>query len=442
MSSSEYREAPDTIVTLNPEPMAPGRDMTLQPLQSQNTVVPSSDTAGVPSVPLWAAEPLVLRARRVAQVAAVHAEAVDREARFPAEAIAAAKAEGLLGVLAPVELGGEGASFAQVAEVCYALGQACASTAMIYAMHQVKVACVVRHMGDSAWHQGFIRRLAAEQRLLASSTTEGKAGGDVRNSAAAVQGAAQDDGRIRLDRDASVISYGAHADGLVTVARRDPDAVSSDQVLLVLERGDYSLALTQTWDTLGMRGTCSTGFALQAEADRAQIMPAPYELIHSRTMVPAAHLFWSSAWAGVAAGAVERARRFTRKAARSAGGQTPPAAAYVAKAQASLRALIALIAAASARFAAIADDHEALGDLSFQAAINLLKVDASELAVTTVMSALRAAGLSGYRNDSEASLGRHLRDVLSAPIMINNDRILANLAASSLMAETPDTLFS
>ena len=44
------------------------------------------------------------------------------------------------------------------------------------------------------------------------------------------------------------------------------------------------------------------------------------------------------------------------------------------------------------------------------------------------MSAMRACGLSGYRNDGEFSVGRHLRDVLSSPIMINNDRILANVA--------------
>ena len=40
---------------------------------------------------------------------------------------------------------------------------------------------------------------------------------------------------------------------------------------------------------------------------------------------------------------------------------------------------------------------------------------------------MQACGLSGYRNDGEFSIGRHLRDVLSSPIMINNDRILANV---------------
>jgi acyl-CoA dehydrogenase len=37
-------------------------------------------------------------------------------------------------------------------------------------------------------------------------------------------------------------------------------------------------------------------------------------------------------------------------------------------------------------------------------------------------------------------MGRHLRDVLSSPIMINNDRILANAATSTLMSGIPASL--
>jgi acyl-CoA dehydrogenase len=69
-----------------------------------------------------------------------------------------------------------------------------------------------------------------------------------------------------------------------------------------------------------------------------------------------------------------------------------------------------------------------------------LKVEASELAVATVMSTMRACGLSGFRNDGDFSVGRQLRDVLSAPLMINNDRILTNIASASLMSAVPATL--
>ena len=53
------------------------------------------------------------------------------------------------------------------------------------------------------------------------------------------------------------------------------------------------------------------------------------------------------------------------------------------------------------------------------------------------MGALRACGLSGYRNDGESSIGRQLRDVLSSPLMINNDRIVSSLASPALMAPVP-----
>jgi acyl-CoA dehydrogenase len=378
------------------------------------------------------------RARRVAAIAEQYAVEVDRDARVPTEAIAAAKAERLFGVLAPRALGGEGATHADVVEACFILGQACASMAMIYAMHQVKAACVVRHGRGAAWHEAFLARLTEDQMLLASSTTEGKSGGAVRTSDSAIVDLGS---RIRLERDASVISYGEAADGLVTTARRSPDAAPSDQVLLVLERGDYSLARTGGWDTLGMRGTVSAGFALRAEADPAQILPHPYSRIHAESMVPSAHLFWSATWAGIAAGAVERARRLMRKAIRT-DGKPPPAVAHLANAMAALRAMRALIATTTARFESVKDDPAALTALDFQSAITLLKVDASELAVQAVTHALRACGLSGYRNDGEASLTRQMRDVLSAPIMINNDRILADLATTSLVAELPQTICS
>ena len=223
----------------------------------------------------------------------------------------------------------------------------------------------------------------------------------------------------------------------MTTARRSADAAGADQVLVVFLKQDYTLEQQIGWDALGMRGTCSAGFKLVAAAASEQILPVAYEEIHACTMMPVAHLLWSSAWAGIAAAAVERTRAFVRKARHRAEGVLPPGAAHLTRANASLLTLRSLIAGALRRFELIADDPIALESVDFQTAMNLLKVNASELAVATVMSAMQACGLSGYRNDGEFSLGRHLRDVLSAPIMINNDRILANLGTASLMTGVP-----
>jgi acyl-CoA dehydrogenase len=380
---------------------------------------------------------LAARAEKVAAVAAKHAAAVDRESRFPAEAIAAARAERLLGAAVPREFGGEGASIADVVDVCYVLGRACASTAMIYAMHQTKVACIARHGRGSAWHQLLMRRICNEQMLLASSTTEGERGGDVRNSSAPIE---RRDSRIALQRLATVISYGEDADGIVTTARRSRDTGSADQVLVVFLKQDYTLERQLGWDALGMRGTCSAGFKLTASGASEQILPESYDEIHARTMMPVAHLMWSGAWAGIAAAAADRTRAFVRKATQRADGELPPGAAHLTRAIASLQKLRNLVAGALQRFEQAADDPVALESVDFQSGMNLLKVNASELAVATVMSAMQACGLAGYRNDGEFSIGRHLRDVLSSPVMISNDRILGNLAMASLLSGAPASL--
>jgi acyl-CoA dehydrogenase len=379
----------------------------------------------------------VQRTTAVAAAAATEAEAVDRDARFPQAAIDSARQQRLLGVQIPQQFGGDGATIFDTTDMCYTLGRSCSSTAMIFAMHQTKVACLVRHGAGSSWHETLMRRVASEQMLLASSTTEGQNGGNIRSSAAAVERAGAD---ISLLRNATVISYGAQADGIVTIARRANDAAASDQVLLALTKENYTLERSLEWETLGMRGTCSAGFELKATAAAEQVFPEAYEKIHAQTMTPVAHLCWSSVWAGIAAAAVERAQLFIRKAARGAGGQMPPAAAHYTSAKMALTKLRAVITASLDSYAAHEHDERALSSLDFQSQINLLKVEASELAVSTVMHAMRACGLSGYRNDGDFSVGRHLRDVLSAPIMINNDRILANIATASLMSGVPASL--
>jgi acyl-CoA dehydrogenase len=360
---------------------------------------------------------------------------VDRDLRFPKEAFAAIREQNLLGILVPPELGGEGCDIGDVLDVCYRLGQACSSTGMIYAMHQVKVACLVRHGHGSPWQQNLLRRLASKQLLMASSTTEGQAGGNIRSSEAPIVYHA--DARISLERQATCISYGEAADGIVTTARRSTDAPASDQVLAVFLKDDYSLEAILPWDTLGMRGTCSSGYVLRASGCHEQILPVSYDKIHTQTMVPSAHLMWSSVWAGIAASAVDCAQSFIRTSARKSNGALPSGAPHFVKAKSALSVLRNLITSSLRQYAAMAHDEVGLSSFDFQNQIALLKVEASELAVSIVLESMRACGLAGYRNDSQFALGRHLRDILSSPIMINNDRILANATAASLVSAVP-----
>ena len=91
------------------------------------------------------------RVARVAAVAALHADAVDEAGRFPVEAMTAMREERLLGAWLPVELGGLGATLQQITDACEAFGERCASAGMVFAMHQIQVASLMRHTSESPY---------------------------------------------------------------------------------------------------------------------------------------------------------------------------------------------------------------------------------------------------------------------------------------------------
>ena len=248
---------------------------------------------------------------------------------------------------------------------------------MIFAMHQIMVAILVRHGMDSAWHRELMRQLLDEQLLIASSTTEGQGGGDLRTSVCAVERSGD---RFTLTKDATVMSYGAQADAILTTARRSADAPPTDQVLVATAS---SAIISSSRFRIGRRSGCAGPAALascsKAAAAAEQVLPEAYAAIQMHTMMPVAHLTWSSVWAGIAAGAVERARRFVRIAARRSGGQLPPGAAHLTRAGLSLRSLRGTIASALRRFEAAGTGSDQLELMDFQNAMNLLKVNASEI---------------------------------------------------------------
>ena len=100
------------------------------------------------------------------------------------------------------------------------------------------------------------------------------------------------------------------------------------------------------------------------------------------------------------------------------------------------------IESALRRFEDAHGDADTIGSVGFCVMLNNLKVTVSDMAVDIVRRALAIVGLAGYRNDTPFSLGRPLRDVLSAPLMIGNDRILANTAKLLLVQKGSGQLMS
>ncbi|MDB5337990.1 MAG: acyl-CoA dehydrogenase protein [Planctomycetaceae bacterium] len=365
-------------------------------------------------------------------VLAEYAAEVDRDARFPAESMAALSRAKLLSAYVPTEYGGMGLNILQIAKICEALGQYCGSSAMIYAMHCIQVACVVHHGQESAYFRQYLRRLVEEQRLMASATTEIGTGGDLTSSICAVE---IEMDAFTLTKKAPVISYGEYADDILVTCRRSADAQASDQVQVLVRRGKYKAEPLSTWDTMGFRGTCSSGFTLTAIGAAEQVLPTPFSEILSQTMHPYSHIVWGALWSGIAGDAVNRARAFVRAEARKTPGETPICAIRLAEVDQVLQEMRHNVLSLTREYQDLlnAGCPDLFHGFGFSIRTNNLKVSCSQRIVQIVGGALLICGISGYRNDSKFSLSRHLRDSYGAALMVNNDRI-TKLNATMLMA--------
>lgn len=375
------------------------------------------------------------RLQRIArEVAAPNAADVDSRSRFPQETLDALREARLLAAPVPKELGGAGCGVVELTQLCCTLAKACGSSAMVLAMHYVQVACLVRHSNGAEFFRAYLQELAERQYLLASMTSENGTFGEMRTSICAVR---SENGRFTLEKDATTGSYCAQADAILVTARRAPDAAGTDQVLALVNRRDCQLTQTGTWDAMGMRGTCSPGFRLEAHAAEEQIVPVSFADIAAQTMVPYSHVLWSSLWWGIAADAVARAADLVRGSARRNPGMVPPNAAPLAQVSADLQAMrhnwLAIAADLDELEAQGAEARKQLNSIGWSLKLNHLKLGASEAAPRIVHQALQVIGILGYKNDTPYSVGRHYRDVLSASLMVSNARIASKNASMLLV---------
>ena len=307
---------------------------------------------------------------------------------------------------------------------------------MVFAMHQIQVVTIVRHLEDAPWFEEYLRQLAAEQRLIASVTSEVGTGGDMGRSIAAVTPTPAD-GAYAFEKQAPTVSYGSHADDLFVTLRRAPDAEPGDQVVVLARKEQVTLEQTGTWDPLGMRGTCSPGFVVRATLRAEQILPTPFSRVMAESMVPVSHILWSHLWLGIATDAFDRARAFVRAAAKQQPGEPPPAALRLSHLMSELSLLRAEVGSALREFVEASEEpgRERLSTMACALRFNNLKIAASEQAPRVCQGALGVCGIMGFKNDTPFSVGRHLRDTMSACLMVANERIHQTNASLLLIAK-------
>jgi acyl-CoA dehydrogenase len=299
-------------------------------------------------------------------------------------------------------------------------------------MHSIQVACLARHAPPLTFER-LVPELLRGDLLLANANSELGLAGERRSSVCALERAP---GGYRLEKQASTVSYGEYADGVLATARRDPDAVAGDQVLAICLPPGLTVTPTGVWDTLGMRGTCSRPCRLSATLAADEVID-DYPTVFSRTSLPVSAVLLSAVWRGLAEAGARRAHTAVRAQARGLRAHTPDAppptsALRLAELGVVLHQLREVVAGGARDYERVKDSPE-VATLQFSGRMDNLKLSASTLVNDVVGRAMFICGLAGYANTSPVSLGRISRDAASAPLMVNNDRALMAAAQSLLI---------
>ena len=152
-----------------------------------------------------------------------------------------------------------------LAEACEALGEACASSAMVFLMHSVTAATIAAGGGDAA--EDVLRGMAAGELLGTLAFSERGTGAHF--YAPELQ-AVRSNGGVRVSGRKSFVTSGGEADVYLLLVQGESEG-SADAFLL---RGDQpGLGFSGSWEGMGMAGNSSVGMELEDVelADAARI---------------------------------------------------------------------------------------------------------------------------------------------------------------------------
>jgi alkylation response protein AidB-like acyl-CoA dehydrogenase len=327
----------------------------------------------------------------VLDVAAEHAVSVDRDGRFPEEAIDSLRDSGLLGLTLPVSIGGLDGSPADFLSVSQALASRCASTAMIYLMHicaaQVTLAATpgadpaaLRSMADGT----NLSTLAFSERgsrshFWAPVSRAEEAGPDV----------------VRVSASKSFVTSAGHADGYVVSTLSAAATTPMESTIYYVLSGDLGLTVAGAWRGLGMRGNASAPMVLdgvELGAERALTAPGKGLDMMLGVVLPAFQVGTAAVAVGIAEAAVQATTTHV----------TNTRLEHMNSSLADLPTLRAQIARmrietdrARAHLGAVLDSLETPGPAT-QLMVLEAKAAATEAAVTVTDLAMRTCGGAGF----------------------------------------------
>ena len=177
---------------------------------------------------------------------------VDRDHRFPREAIDAAAQSGLLGVLIPRRYGGAGLDALAFAICVEELAQACASTAVIVDVHTSVGTEPILLFGDDEQKSRWLPRLATGELLGAFALTEPASGSDAASLTTTAR--RNGDGYVLNGTKVFITNIG-HAGLYVVFARTGPDEKAAGVTAFLVPADARGVRVGQVFHKMGLHGS-------------------------------------------------------------------------------------------------------------------------------------------------------------------------------------------
>jgi alkylation response protein AidB-like acyl-CoA dehydrogenase len=182
-----------------------------------------------------------------------NAERIDRQGVYPSENNHALGEAGLLSLLVSKEFGGQGEKIVTAVVVTEAIAKACATTAIVYHMHQsmVPVLCA---MANADQVERFIRPIAQDKWVGAFPMSEFGSGNKIwhMDSFALPKGDA-----FEIDCVKSFCTSAGYADFYLVPVRAHRHASQNDLSMFLIQSSDKNIKFIGEWDGMGLRGNSS-----------------------------------------------------------------------------------------------------------------------------------------------------------------------------------------
>lgn len=364
----------------------------------------------------------------------------DNDNSFVTDNLLLLKKRGCMNFLIPSEFGGYGGSLNELIEISKILGSACLSTGMIWAMHNQQLACIINHASKD-FKNTFFKKIVEGNYYLGSAITESGKSESILAALAPLY--YPNDGVIEIKRNAPIVTGGINCDAYLISMRKDQSSPFTDVKFIYVEKDQVEIKQeSREIHMMGMRGTNSVSLSFNGCIPSSQIINGTFafdEIAYS-TMIPIGHIAWVACWLGAATGVFKEMIKVFRKPVNKSrfNIDSDLFLEKIARIRMHFDAVSALLKVVSSEYSKLFEsDRQKLQTPGFLIKINNLKIYSSETLFNAMNDLMEVAGVRyGYMQSEVSALERVFRDLRSASLMINNDKLLVSNGKLCLFEKT------